>query len=154
MNLPPVLFMVIAKDRCEWFNADDVCTTIDDAADDVAETIRRWGDIPVRVFRITDTLNTDDVTADAFAVIEARRNALRGDYINSLPQPFYVRLYGGKDWWWPVNDIGIDVPLLRIDVCGKLQVVEFSDVAEIKDDAGDFHNPDDWRSDAAPGGQP
>ena len=72
MTLPPVLFMVIAKDRHAWFNAADPQATIDDAADDVAETIRQWGDIPVRVFRLTDTLNIDDVTADAFDIIAKR----------------------------------------------------------------------------------
>ena len=76
-------------------------------------------------------------------------DVLRGDYINSLPQPFYVRTLG-SDWWWPVHDIGIDVPWLRIDVCGKLQVMEFSDVAEIRDEAGDYHNPDDWWNEDAP----
>lgn len=69
---------------------------------------------------------------------------LRMDYINSLPQPFMVRFYGTKDWWWPVYDIEVQTATLRIDVCGKLQVCDFSDVAEIKDEAGEKHNPDDW----------
>ena len=69
---------------------------------------------------------------------------LRMDYINSLPQPFFIRMHGHPGWWWPVNDIGVDVGILRIDVCGKLQVIDFSDVAEIKDDAGDLHDPGDW----------
>lgn len=42
------------------------------------------------------------------------------------------------------------MPLLRIDVCGKLQVMEFSDVAEIRDEAGDYHNPDDWWNEDKP----
>jgi hypothetical protein len=71
--LPPALFIVIGLDRGEWFNADDPCTTLDDAADAVGETLKHWGDdIPVRVLRISDTLNTDDVTADAFDLIAKR----------------------------------------------------------------------------------
>lgn len=69
---------------------------------------------------------------------------LRMDYINSLPQPFVARLYGHKDWWWPVYDIEVQCALIRIDVCGKLQVCDFSDVAEIKDETGKKHDPDDW----------
>ncbi len=81
--------------------------------------------------------------------IERTPEVLRGDYINSLPQPFFVRLYmTGDKWWWPVYDIGTNVPLLRIDVCGKLQVLHFSEVAEIRDDDGCFHNPDDWWTDS------
>jgi hypothetical protein len=71
-------------------------------------------------------------------------DVLRMDYINSLPQPFFGRFYGDKNWWWPIHDIGVDAPLCRIDVCGKLQVVSFSDFAEIKDETGAVHNPDDW----------
>lgn len=69
---------------------------------------------------------------------------LRMDYINSLPQPLYVTLYGGPDWWWPVNDIGVDVALFRIDVMGKLQVCDFSDARQFRDADGCLHNPDDW----------
>jgi hypothetical protein len=65
------------------------------------------------------------------------------DYINSLPQPFTVRLFGSKNWW-PVNDIGVDVPLFRIDVGGLLQVCDFSDAAEFEDAEGKRHDPDDW----------
>ena len=75
---------------------------------------------------------------------------LRMDYINSLPQPFTVRLYGLPGWWWPIHDIGVDALLCRIDVCGKLQVIEFSDIAEIKDETGALHDPDDWWTEAEP----
>lgn len=70
-------------------------------------------------------------------------DCLRMDYINSLPQPFLVRFYGGKHWW-EVYDIGVDVPIVRINVAGKLEVHHFSDVAQIRDLEGSEHNPDDW----------
>ncbi len=81
---------------------------------------------------------------------------LRMDYINSLPQPFLVR-FCGDTWWWPVNDIAVDVGLIRIDVCGKLQAKSFSDVMEIEDANGGKHDPDDFYSDAefdGPAGAP
>jgi hypothetical protein len=70
--LPPVIYIVLACDRGAWFNADDPRDTLAAAADAVGETHKHWGDIPVRVLRISDTLNTDDVTADAFDIIAKR----------------------------------------------------------------------------------
>jgi hypothetical protein len=72
MQLPPALFFVIGSDRGAWFNAIDPCTTLDEAADAIGETVKHWGDIPMRVLRVSDSLNTDDCTADAFALIDAR----------------------------------------------------------------------------------
>ena len=68
---------------------------------------------------------------------------LRMEHINSLPQPFMVRLCGSKDWW-PVYDIEVQVAWLRIDVCGKLQVCSFAEVMEIADETGAKHDPEDW----------
>jgi hypothetical protein len=73
---------------------------------------------------------------------------LRADYINSLPQPFIARFYGGDEW--PVHDIGVDVGLLRIDVCGLLSVKSFSDVRRFIDDDGVEHDPEDWYVDSVP----
>ena len=76
-------------------------------------------------------------------------DTLRMDYINSLPQPFYVRFVGDKDWWWPVYDIGVDVAIIRIDVMGKLERRWFSDVDQIRDADGQCHDPDDWYTEAS-----
>jgi hypothetical protein len=73
------------------------------------------------------------------------------DYINSLPQPFFARFCGGKEWW-PVHDFEVETGLMRIDVCGFLQAKYFAEVMEIKD--GDLrpHDPGtfwtDWQGDA------
>lgn len=72
MNLHPVTYIVLACNEGDWFNADDPSVTMDDAADSVAETVKHWGDIPIRVLRISDSLNTDDCTADAFDIIAKR----------------------------------------------------------------------------------
>lgn len=71
---------------------------------------------------------------------------LRMDYINSLPQPFLVRFAGDRNWWWPVHDFEVQTGLIRIDVCGKLQVKNFGEVMEIKDGAGTSHDPDTFYS--------
>lgn len=72
---------------------------------------------------------------------------LRMDHINSLPQPFFVR-FCGDQIWWPVNDFEVGTGLMRIDVCGKLQVKHFGEVAELRDGAHVEHDPEtfyvDW----------
>jgi hypothetical protein len=73
-------------------------------------------------------------------------DVLRMDYINSLPQPFLARFCGDKDFW-PVNDLEVGTGLMRIDVCGKLQVKEFSEVLEIRDGNSNSHNPETFYTD-------
>lgn len=66
---------------------------------------------------------------------------LRMDHINSLPQPFLARFCGDKTWW-PVNDFEVQTGLMRIDVCGKLQVKRFGEVMEVQDGEGCKHDPE------------
>ncbi len=72
---------------------------------------------------------------------------LRMDYINSLPQPFFAHFYGGSEW--PVHDIDVETGLLRIDVCGLLDVKHIGDVKFFRDmdgvehDADSFYNEDE-----------
>ena len=66
-------------------------------------------------------------------------NLLRMDYINSLPHPFLARFCGDKTWW-PVNDFEVETGLMRIDVCGKLQVKMFAEVMGVMD--GNFVEQD------------
>lgn len=68
---------------------------------------------------------------------------LRMDYINSLPQPFFIRFAGDK-YWWPVYDFEVQTGLLRIDVCGKLEVKSLGEAMEIKDGTGTIHHPDSF----------
>ncbi len=77
-------------------------------------------------------------------------DVLRMDHINSLPQPFIVRFYGDKDCWWPVNDFEVGTGLMRIDVCGKLEVKRFSEVAEILDGDSQPHDPDTFYNEDEP----
>jgi hypothetical protein len=71
-------------------------------------------------------------------------------YINSLPQPFHVRQYGEKAFCWPVHDIDVETGLVRIDVCGKLDILHISDIAAFLDMSGREHQPDGFYVDALP----
>jgi hypothetical protein len=62
--------------------------------------------------------------------------------LNALPQPFMARFCGGDTW--PVYDIEVETGLMRIDVCGKLQVMLFADVMELTDCDGVKHDPDSF----------
>lgn len=73
---------------------------------------------------------------------------LRLDYINSLPQPFIARFIGGDEW--PVHDIDVQTGLLRIDVCGKLDVKHIADVRFFRDEAGVEHDSETFYSDYEP----
>jgi len=70
---------------------------------------------------------------------------LRIDYINILPQPLIGRFIGGDEW--PVWDIDVQTGLLRIDVCGKLQVKEIADVRYFRDADGVEHDSETFYSD-------
>lgn len=74
---------------------------------------------------------------------------LRIEYINSLPQPFLVRFCGDKSWW-PVNDFEVETALMRIDVCGLLQVKRLAEVMEIKDGDHTLHDPDTFWNEETP----
>ena len=73
---------------------------------------------------------------------------LRMDYINSLPQPFIATLLGGGEW--PIYDIEVGTGLVRIDVMGKLDILEISDVNIFTDEAGIKHDPETFYSDYIP----
>ena len=73
---------------------------------------------------------------------------LRMDYINSLPQPFIVRFVGGDEW--PVYDIDVQTGLLRIDVCGKLQVKHIGEATMFRDMDGTEHDAETFYSDYVP----
>ena len=67
---------------------------------------------------------------------------LRMDYINSLPQPFIARFSRADEW--PVYDIDVQTGMMRIDVCGRLEIRHFGEVTRIRDIDGGDHDPDDW----------
>jgi len=72
---------------------------------------------------------------------------LRMDFINSLPQPLWVRQWGRDSFDMPVWDICVETGLIRIDVCGLLDKLHIGDVAEFKDDAGVVYSSEVFYSD-------
>jgi len=76
----------------------------------------------------------------------AMNDLLDMEYINSLPQPFLGRQLGG--WWWPVHDFEVQTGLMRIDVCGLLQVTDIGEFTAFRDGAGIEHDAEDFYSDA------
>lgn len=73
------------------------------------------------------------------------KDLLRMDYINDLPQPFIVTFYGGDEW--PVYDIDVETGLLRIDVCGLLEVKHIAEVNFFTDAYGVIHDSEVFYSD-------
>ena len=63
-------------------------------------------------------------------------------HINSLPQPFIVRFCGGDEW--PVHDIDVETGLMRINVCGKLQVKHIGEANFFRDMDGTEHDADSF----------
>jgi hypothetical protein len=64
------------------------------------------------------------------------------DAINALPHPLVACLYGGSEW--QIHDICVETGLMRIDVCGLLEVKMFADVKDLRDGDGLSHDPDDF----------
>ena len=73
---------------------------------------------------------------------------LRIDYINSLPQPFFAHFWGGSEW--PVLDIDVETGLLRIDVCGRIELKHIGDVKEFIDRDGVGHTSESFYNDCIP----
>lgn len=72
---------------------------------------------------------------------------LRMDYINSIPQPFMVKLWGDRDFSWPLESIDVETGLLRFDVCGRLQVSHIGEISAFKDMDGIEHNSETFYAD-------
>lgn len=68
------------------------------------------------------------------------------NYINSLPQPLTARKYGDK-YFMGVFDIEVQTGLVRIDVCGLLDINHISDFQEFRDDCGRVYHSDDFYAD-------
>lgn len=70
-DLPPVMYLVLTDYPDLGLGSPDVTVTLDDATDQAAEALEKYGAL-IRVLRFTDTMNVDDVTADVMAVMASR----------------------------------------------------------------------------------
>lgn len=69
---------------------------------------------------------------------------LKIEFINSLPQPLWIKQWGDKEFMWPVQDICVETGIIRIDVCGMLDRLHIGDVYEFKDADGEVYNADEF----------
>jgi hypothetical protein len=72
---------------------------------------------------------------------------LRIEFINTLPQPLWVRQWGRQSFDWPLHEICVETGLMQIDVCGKLDNLHIGDVAQFKDDAGNIYDSEMFYTD-------
>lgn len=72
---------------------------------------------------------------------------LRLDFINSLPQPLWVRKWGRDSFDWPLYEICVETGLMSIDVCGKLDKLHISDLAQFRDDDGKVYDSEMFYTD-------
>lgn len=72
---------------------------------------------------------------------------LRLEFINSLPQPLWVRQWGRDSFDWSLYEICVETGLISIDVCGKLDKLHIGDVAQFKDDSGTVYDAEVFYSD-------
>lgn len=66
---------------------------------------------------------------------------LRLDYINSLPQPFIAKFPSEQ---WEVYDIDVETGLVRVLVCGLLEIRHIGEVISFIDADNQPHYPDDF----------
>jgi|SRR5688572_7795998 len=64
---------------------------------------------------------------------------LKMDAINALQQPLFAIRSGDS---WPIHYICVQTGLVRIDVVGKLQTIQFGELLAIEDGNGDRHDAD------------
>lgn len=82
----------------------------------------------------------------AKSIIE-KGDLLNTPAFNSLPGPVTAKMFGGDKWWIVLLDM--QTGCMHLDVCGKIQLSHFDEVAELIDIDGFTHDPDEfWLSDA------
>lgn len=74
---------------------------------------------------------------------------LKMDYINSLPQPFYVQFFGSESWW-PVVSICVETGFMQLDACGKIFCECIGSVKSIKDQNFNLHDPETFYQEEIP----
>jgi hypothetical protein len=62
--------------------------------------------------------------------------------LDALPHPLFAMRCGLDQW--PIFDICVETGLVRIDVLGKLQTIDFAEILEIRDACDITHDGDDF----------
>ena len=61
---------------------------------------------------------------------------------SALPHPIVGKMMGGGEW--EIETVCILTGIMRLNVCGKIDLEDFSMVKTIVDANGDEHDPDDF----------
>ena len=61
---------------------------------------------------------------------------------NSLPSPVTARILSGAEYW--IETLDVQTGLMKIDVCGQVDLTSFAEVLMLIDADGIEHNPDDF----------
>ena len=61
---------------------------------------------------------------------------------NALPGLVIARLFSGDEWC--IESLCVQSSVMRLDVCGQIDISAFSLVAVLIDGDGNEHNPDDF----------
>lgn len=61
---------------------------------------------------------------------------------NTLPGPVTARISGGAEYW--IETLDVQTGLMRLDVSGRLDRMEFIEANMLIDGDGVEHNPDDF----------
>lgn len=67
---------------------------------------------------------------------------LKMDELNSLPAPLFAHLCGRDRW--PIFDIEVEIAMVRIDVCGLLEIKSFAEVFTVEDGNGTLHDAEQF----------
>ena len=72
---------------------------------------------------------------------------LNMERLNALPHPLWAAVHVND--WWPVESIDVETGLMRIDVCGLLQIEMFGGLFGLRDNDGVVYEVDDFYNEAA-----
>lgn len=61
---------------------------------------------------------------------------------NSLSSPVTASMYGGGEYW--IETLDVQTGLMRLDVCGQIDLSSFGLVKSLIDADGISHDPDDF----------
>lgn len=67
---------------------------------------------------------------------------LNGGRFNALPSPVTAKMCGGDEWW--VESLDVQTGLMRLDVCGQIDLRHFGEVIMLTDINGVTYDPDSF----------
>lgn len=78
---------------------------------------------------------------DAVADIQ-KGDIINGVKFNALSSPVTAKIAGGGEWW--IESLDVQTGLMRLDICGQIDLCHFCEVIELIDYNGNKYDPDDF----------